>query len=101
MKRLVTCPETGHLEEIEYEVDPVDGHILGAHGCSRHQRNGDVRCGQICVVRLNARLATVMAAERDARLAAGRPARDHAMPIGGARAPAAGEAPVAPGLPAR
>lgn len=79
--RLITCPETGHLEEIDFDVDPVDGHILGVRGCSRHARDGDVPCEQTCVARLNARLPNLIAAERRARVAAGRPARHHLLPL--------------------
>jgi xylulose-5-phosphate/fructose-6-phosphate phosphoketolase len=81
VKHLITCPETGHLEEIEYDVDPVDGHILGILGCTRLNREGDPPCDRMCVTRLNSRLVTIIAVERAARIAAGQPAQIHVVPL--------------------
>jgi hypothetical protein len=67
MKRKVTCPETGHLEEIEVTEDPVDGHILGVVGCSRFRPADDLDCAQTCAHRLNLRLTNIMRRERQAR----------------------------------
>jgi hypothetical protein len=64
VRRKVTCPETGHLEEIEVAEDPVDGHLLGATGCSRFSPEDHVDCDQICVKRLNQRLTNLIRVER-------------------------------------
>jgi hypothetical protein len=55
MKRKITCPESGHLEEIEFEEDPVDGHILGLSSCTGLDSPDLVDCGLECVHRLNRR----------------------------------------------
>jgi ribosomal protein S4 len=66
MKQKVTCPETGHLEEIDVTQDPVDGHIVGVHRCSRWP-DGRTDCAQTCAHRLNQRLPNIMRRERVAR----------------------------------
>ncbi len=53
MKQLVTCPETGHLEEIEYFTDPLSGRITGVVKCSRFGPNNYAPCPQTCAKRLN------------------------------------------------
>lgn len=57
MRQRITCPESAHLEEIEFEVDPVDGHILGLTYCSVFGERHPVECLQECARRLNRRTA--------------------------------------------
>lgn len=49
-RKLVTCPESAHLEEIEFEQTPC-GMVITA--CSRY--SGDVRCARECAARLDRR----------------------------------------------
>jgi hypothetical protein len=70
MKHKVTCPESGHLEEIEVTQDPVDGHIVGIVRCSRWS-DELTDCSRTCIHRLNRRLPNLMRRER-----ATRPPRD-------------------------
>lgn len=53
-RKLVTCPDSAHLEEIEIEQTPY-GIVITA--CSRFA-NGDVRCGRECASRLDRRART-------------------------------------------
>jgi hypothetical protein len=55
MKIKITCPNTAHLEEIEYEMDPVDGHILGITRCSAFSPDTHVDCDCLCAKRINQR----------------------------------------------
>jgi hypothetical protein len=89
MKQKVTCPETGHLEEIEVTQDPVDGHLLGTTCCSRWD-DELTGCAQICVHRLNQRLTNLMRRERIARASASPGAADDASPAADADAPPEG-----------
>ena len=50
--RLVTCPETAHLEMIEYEDTPL-GMLI--HACSQHRPACDVSCPRTCAARLDRR----------------------------------------------
>jgi len=50
--RLVTCPETGHLELLEYIDHPVG--IL-VHACSRFRPACAVGCARTCAARLDRR----------------------------------------------
>lgn len=74
MRRKVTCPESGHLEELEVTEDPVDGHILGVTRCSRLSPADVVDCGQECAHLLNRRLANIIQRERSGPIAAQAPA---------------------------
>jgi hypothetical protein len=58
MKRtqLVTCPESAHLEEIEYEED-ADGRIVKVCRCTAIDQGERRTCGTTCARRLNQRLA--------------------------------------------
>jgi hypothetical protein len=51
-RKLVTCPETAHLEEIEYESTPC-GMLIAS--CSRFQPRRDVECARECAARLDRR----------------------------------------------
>lgn len=55
MKKYVTCPESGHLEELEIAEDPEDGHILGVTRCTAFAPEEAVDCDELCIRRLNAR----------------------------------------------
>lgn len=48
--RLVTCPETGHLERIEFQVHHL-GLLIDA--CSRFCRADRVDCPRTCAARLD------------------------------------------------
>ena len=50
--KLVTCPETAHLEEIEYVDTPV-GMVIEA--CSRFRPACAVTCARTCAARLDRR----------------------------------------------
>lgn len=56
MRQKITCPDTAHLEDIEFYEDPVDGKILGVHTCSRFEPEDQVDCEFLCVHRINKRL---------------------------------------------
>ena len=47
---LVTCPESAHLERIDYEVHPL-GMLVTA--CTRFSPACAVTCGRICAARLD------------------------------------------------
>ena len=49
--RMVTCPETAHLEAIDYEATP---HGMLIYACSR-QRSCDLTCPRTCAARLDRR----------------------------------------------
>ena len=56
MKRdLITCPETGYLEVIEYERTPL-GTLI--ESCSRLERCG-VDCARVCAARIDRRSETL------------------------------------------
>lgn len=50
MYRLVTCPESAHLELIEYDETPV-GMVIRA--CSRFRPPHEVTCARTCAARLD------------------------------------------------
>ena len=50
--RLVTCPETAHLELIEYEDHPLGMLICR---CSRFRPPDDITCPRTCAARLDRR----------------------------------------------
>lgn len=52
MYRLITCPETAHLEMIEYEQTPY-GIVIAA--CSRFRPACAVNCPRTCAARLDRR----------------------------------------------
>ena len=52
MRRLVTCPETGHLEELEYESSPFGMLILA---CTRFRPSCAVECPGTCAARFDRR----------------------------------------------
>lgn len=60
--RLLTCPETAHLELIDYVDDPL-GMLVSA--CSRFWPPGAIECPRTCAARLDrgARCARLCAAE--------------------------------------
>jgi hypothetical protein len=60
MRQKITCPDSAHLEEIEYTEDPVDGTILGVHRCSRFQPPDGVDCDGLCAQRLNKRMESLL-----------------------------------------
>jgi hypothetical protein len=51
-RKLVTCPETAHLEEIEYEATPC-GMLI--HACSRFEPRSELQCARVCAARLDRR----------------------------------------------
>jgi hypothetical protein len=51
-RKLVTCPETAHLEEIEYEATPC-GMLI--HACSRFEQRSELECPRVCAMRLDRR----------------------------------------------
>jgi len=50
--RFITCPETAHLEMIEYEDTPL-GMLI--HACSQYRPACDVSCPRTCAARLDRR----------------------------------------------
>lgn len=53
-RKLITCPETAHLEQIEYE-EPAHGfHVIA---CSRFQPCDRLACSRLCEIRINRRAA--------------------------------------------
>jgi len=59
-KKLVTCPETAHLEEIGYLADS-DGEILVVLRCSRFDPPAEITCAATCALRINCRVARAKA----------------------------------------
>jgi hypothetical protein len=55
-KKLVTCPETAHIEEIRYLADR-DGEILVVLRCTRFDPPADIQCDATCAQRMNCRVA--------------------------------------------
>jgi hypothetical protein len=53
-RKLVTCPDSAHLEEIEYDETSC-GMVITA--CSRYAR-GELRCARVCAARLDRRSRT-------------------------------------------
>jgi hypothetical protein len=51
-RKLVTCPETAHLEEVDYEPTPLG---LLITGCSRFQPRCAVQCARECARRIDRR----------------------------------------------
>ncbi len=49
---LVTCPESAHLESIEYDDHPLGMLIVS---CTRFSRACSVTCNRICAARLDDR----------------------------------------------
>jgi len=47
---LVTCPETAHLEKIDYERHPLG---LLIHACTRFEPACAMRCQRSCAARLD------------------------------------------------
>lgn len=56
MRQKITCPETAHLEDLEYYEEPTTGKILGITGCSRFGSSHEVTCNCLCAKRINERL---------------------------------------------
>ncbi len=69
-KMLVTCPETAHLEEIDYDLDPL-GMLI--HGCTRYCPRSHLVCGRTCAARFDQRART----DRTARMDPNEPATEH------------------------
>jgi len=67
MRQKITCPETAHLEEIEYCEDPVTGKILGVTKCTRFHPEDSVDCDGLCAKRLNDRMLAEIGRNGDAR----------------------------------
>ena len=67
--QLVTCPETAHLEMIEYEALPIGMLIIE---CTRSRPAGCLGCSRTCAARFDRRgreageLALALAADADA-----------------------------------
>jgi hypothetical protein len=51
-RKLVTCPETAHLEEVEYEVTQCGMLVLA---CSRFEPSCELECPRECAARLDRR----------------------------------------------
>jgi hypothetical protein len=49
-RKLVTCPETAHLEQIEYESSPC-GMLIAS--CTRFDPPGEVNCARECAARFD------------------------------------------------
>jgi hypothetical protein len=47
---LVTCPETAHLEQIDYDLHPL-GMLI--HACTRFEPACAMRCQRTCAARLD------------------------------------------------
>lgn len=60
MYRLVTCPETAHLELIEYDDTPC-GLVIQA--CSRYRPACATECSRVCAARLDRKRAELAARE--------------------------------------
>lgn len=56
MRQKITCPETAHLEEIEFDENPEDGRIVGVRTCSRFEPHDCIDCDTLCAHRMNERL---------------------------------------------
>lgn len=52
IRKLITCPESAHLEEIEYEQHPLGLLIIG---CSQFSPSCAVTCARECAARLDRR----------------------------------------------
>jgi hypothetical protein len=52
--KLLTCPETAHLEMVEYQTHPF-GMLIDA--CSRFRPPCEVNCARTCAARLDRRAA--------------------------------------------
>ena len=52
-RKLVTCPETAHIEQIEYLEHPALGTLI--LGCSRFKSHCQLACERICAERLDRR----------------------------------------------
>lgn len=61
-RKLVTCPESAHLEEIEYESSPC-GMLIAS--CTRFQPRSEVSCTRECAARFDRRQR--LAADTDAQ----------------------------------
>ncbi len=57
MIRKVTCPETAHLEEIDYDVEPFSKRVLRIARCSRFSPEEAITCDRTCRDRMNCRVA--------------------------------------------
>ncbi|MEO6773709.1 MAG: hypothetical protein ABI467_11930 [Kofleriaceae bacterium] len=69
--RTITCPETAHLETIDYETSPV-GMLIRT--CSGHQTTREATCPRTCAARLDKRdrssfVVEVRSLMRSARMA--------------------------------
>ena len=59
---LVTCPETAHLEQIEYDDHPL-GMLL--HSCTRFEPACRVRCERTCAALLDRKHRAQVADDAD------------------------------------
>lgn len=48
--KLITCPESAHLEQIEYEDHPLGMLIIA---CTRFNPSCEVTCARLCAARLD------------------------------------------------
>ena len=61
-KKLVTCPERAHLEELEYEDHPL-GMLITS--CTRFCPRSAVVCARTCAARLDRRMRQAQPADVD------------------------------------
>lgn len=62
-RKLVTCPETAHLEQIDYEADPLGILIVR---CSRYDTGCAPDCPRTCAARMDRhRAQTKLGADED------------------------------------
>ena len=51
-RKLVTCPETAHLEQLDFDLHPL-GILI--HTCSRFAPSCQVTCARTCAARMDRR----------------------------------------------
>ena len=61
MKKQITCPVHGTVQEVTYQVDPETSLILGATKCTKME--GEVDCDQECIHLMNIRLKEEFASD--------------------------------------
>lgn len=66
---LVTCPETAHLERIEYEDHPLGMLILA---CSRFEPGCAMRCQRTCAARLDRKRRELVSDDEPTEVECGR-----------------------------
>lgn len=63
MKVYLTCPQRGHLVQIEFGHSPEDGRIVGVNRCSAFSPETWVNCDRLCVTLLNEKIDRQLADE--------------------------------------